>query len=111
MRHHIDLGVHRIGAPNRHQVGLRHLARIGAGEFSRAGDESGPGRVDADGREEAGIFLGMAQAVDAVTHQVAHRAGIIIRPHRFGAVLLFGADELLGDEIKRVVPRDRREIG
>ena len=46
----------------------------------------------------------MAQAVDAVTHQVAHRAGIIIRPHRFGAVLLLGAEELLGDDVECVVP-------
>ena len=31
MRHHIDLGVHRVGAPDHHHVGLRHFARIGAG--------------------------------------------------------------------------------
>ena len=110
VRHHVDLGVGRIGAPDHHQVGLRHFARIGAGELAGAGDEAGPGRIDADGREEAGIFLGMAQAMDAVAHDIAHRAGIVVRPHRFGAVRLLGAQELLGDDIERVVPRDRREL-
>ena len=50
MRHHVDLGRHRVGAPDHHQVGFRHLARIGAGELAGAGDEAGPGRVDADRR-------------------------------------------------------------
>ena len=110
VRHHVDLGVHRIGAPDHHQIGFRHFARIGAGEFSGAGDESGPGRIDADGGEEARILFGVAQAVDAVAHQVAHGAGVIIGPHRFGAVRLLGADKLLGDKIERVVPRDWREF-
>ena len=77
VRHHVDLGVDRIGAPDHHQIGFRHLARIGAGELAGAGDEAGPGRIDADGGEEAGIFLGMAQAVDAVAHHVAHGAGVV----------------------------------
>ncbi len=110
VRHHIDLGVHRIGAPDRHQVGLRHLARIGAGELAGAGDKTGPRRIHADGGEEAGIFLGVAQPVDAVALHEPHGAGVIIRPHRFGAVLRFGADELLGDQIERVIPRDRRKF-
>ena len=110
MRHHVDLGVHRVGAPDHDQIGLRHFARIGAGEQAGARDETGPGRIDADGGEEAGIFLGMPQAVNAVAHDVAHRAGIQIRPNRLGAVRLFGADEFLGNEIERVVPRDRGEL-
>ena len=48
--------------------------------------------------------------MDAVAHDVAHGAGVEIRPHRFRAVLLLGAQELLGDEIERVVPGDRREL-
>ena len=48
--------------------------------------------------------------MDAVAHDVAHRAGIEIRPDRLRAVLCFGAEELFGDEIERVVPRDRREF-
>ena len=110
VRHHVDLGVHRIGAPDHHQIGLRHFARIGAGKLAGAGDEAGPGRIDADGREEAGIFFGMPQPMDAVAHDVAHGAGIVVRPDRLRAVGLLGAQELLGDEIERVVPRDRREL-
>ena len=109
VRHHIDLGVDRIGAPDHDQIGLRHLARIGPGEPPGAGDEAGPGRIDADGREEAGIFLGVAQAVDAVAHHQAHRAGVEIGPHRFRAVLALGFQEFFGDEIERVVPGDRLE--
>ena len=107
--HHVDLGVHRIGAPDHHQVGLRHLARIGAGDAAGAGGKAGIGRVDADRGMEAGIFLGVAQPVDAVAHDEAHGAGVVIRPHRLRAVALLGLDEFLGDEIERVVPRDRRE--
>ena len=110
VRHHVDLGVDCVGAPDHHQVGFRHLARIGAGKLAGAGDEAGPCRVDADGREEAGIFFRVAQAVDAVAHHVAHRARVIVGPHRFGAVRLLGAGELLGDEIERVVPGDRDEF-
>ena len=110
VRHHVDLGVHRIGAPDHHQIGLRHLARIGAGELAGAGDEAGPGRIDADGGEEAGIFLGVAQAVDAVAHHEAHGAGVIVGPDRLGAVRLLGADELSGDDIERVIPGDRSEL-
>ncbi len=110
VRHHIDLGVHRIGAPDHDEIGFRHFARIGAGELAGAGDESGPGRIDADGGEEAGVFLGVAQAMNAVAHDVAHRAGIEIRPDRLRAVLLLGAHEILGDKIERVVPRYRREF-
>ena len=110
VRHHIDLGVDRIGAPDHHAIGLRHFARIGAGELAGAGDEAGEGRIDADGGEEAGIFLGVAQAMDAVALHIAHGAGIVIRPHRFRAVARFGAGECFGDEIERVVPGDRREL-
>src|SRR5580704_1734081 len=54
------------------------------------------------------VHAGLTQPVDAVALHQAHGAGVIVRPYRFGAVLLFGAQELLGDEIERVVPRDQR---
>ena len=38
--HHVDLGVHRIGAPDHDHVGIRHLARIGAGKLAGAGHVS-----------------------------------------------------------------------
>jgi len=52
----------------------------------------------------------MTQAVDAVAHDIAHGAGIVVGPHRFGAMLGFGAQKLLGDEIERVVPGNRRVL-
>ncbi len=58
---------------------------------------------------EAGIFLGVAQPVDAVAHHEAHGAGIVIRPHPFRAVAPLGLEEFLGDEIERVVPGDLPE--
>ena len=109
MRHHIDLGGDRVGAPDHHQIGLRHFARIGAGKPAGAGDETGPGRVHADGGLKAGIFLDVAQPVDAVAHHKAHRAGIEIGPHRFGAVARFGFQERFGGDVERVVPGDRLE--
>ena len=108
--HHVDLGVDRVGAPDHHQIGLRHFARIDAGDGAGAGGKAGIGRVDADRGMEAGIFLGVAQPVDAVAHHQAHGAGVVVRPHGFGAVALLGLQEFLGDQIERVVPGDRREL-
>ena len=110
MRHHIDLGVGRIGPPDHDQVGLRHLARIGSGKLSRAGNEAGERRIDADRGKEAGIFLGMAQAMDAIAHDVTHRAGVEIRPDGLRTVLAFGARELFGHDVERVVPGNRRKL-
>jgi hypothetical protein len=110
VRHHIDLGVDRIGAPDHDQIGLRHFTRVRTRKASGTGDVTGPGRIDADGGEEVGIFLDVAQPVDAVAHHKAHRAGIVIRPDRFRAVLAFGFQECLGDKIERVVPADRLEF-
>jgi hypothetical protein len=76
VRHDVDLGVHRVGAPDHDQIGFRHLPRIGAGKEAGAGDEAGPGRIDADGGKEAGIFLGMPEPIDAVTHHIAHGASV-----------------------------------
>ena len=83
MRHDVDLGVDRVGAPDHHQVGLRHLARIGTRQLAGAGDIAGPGQRGADGGVHVGVALGVAQTVDAVAHHQAHGAGIIVGPHRF----------------------------
>ena len=104
MGEHVDLGIGRIGAPDDDQIGLRHFARIGAGELAGAGGKSGPGRIDADGGEEAGIFLGVAQAMDAVALHIAHGAGVKVGPDRLGAVFAFGAVEFFRDDVERIVP-------
>ena len=49
MRHHIDLGVHGIGAPDHDQVGDAHLARIDAGDLAGANGEADARDVGADG--------------------------------------------------------------
>ena len=43
MRHHIDLRVDGVGAPDHHQIRLRHFARIDARDLARAGRKSRPG--------------------------------------------------------------------
>ena len=90
--HHVDLG-DRVGAPDHDAVGLRHLARIGPGELARAGDVAGPGHVGADGGVLAGVFLDVAQAVDAVAHHEAHGARIVVGPDGLGAVAALGLQE------------------
>src|SRR2546422_3463595 len=52
----------------------------------------------------------MAQAIDAVAHDEPHGAGIVIRPHRLGAVALFGAQERLRGDVESIIPRDRDEL-
>src|SRR5665213_1806898 len=110
VRHHVDLGVDRIGAPDHHQVGLSHFARIDAGDTPDAGGKAGIGRIDADSGMEVRIFFGVSQPVDAVAHHQAHGAGIVIRPYCFGAVLALGSVEFLGDELERVVPGDLAKL-
>src|SRR6185369_1154260 len=67
------------------------------------------GRIDANRGVEARVLLDVAQPVDAVTHHQAHGASVVVRPHRFRAVLAFDVDEFLGDEVERIIPGDRLE--
>ena len=110
VRHHVDLRVDGVGAPDHHQVGLRHLARVGAGEPAGAGDVAGPRQRRADGGVHARVALGVAQAVDAVTHHEAHGAGVVVGPHRLGAVAPLGRQHGLGGQVERVVPGDALEL-
>ena len=110
MRHHIDLGIHGIGAPDHDQVGDAHLARIDAGDLAGADGKSDASDVGADRRVEARIFLHMRKAIDAVAHHETHGAGIVIGPHRLGAELALGRIEAIGDFVQRLVPRNPREL-
>jgi hypothetical protein len=49
--------------------------------------------------------------VDAVAHQQAHGAGVVIGPDRFRALLLLRAHKRLGNQVECVVPGDGLEIG
>ncbi len=109
MRHHVDLGVHGIGAPDHDQVGDAHLARIDAGDLAGADGEPDAGNVGANGRVEAGIFLHMRKAVDAVAHHQPHGAGVVIGPHRLSPELALGGIEAIGDLVERLVPGNPRE--
>ena len=110
MGHDVDLGVDGIRAPDDDKVGLRHLARIGTGELARPGDKTRPGGCRADGRELARVALRVAQALDAVAHDEAHRAGEEVGPHRLAAVTALGVEQSLSGEVERVVPRDPLEL-
>ena len=48
VRHHIDLGVDGIGAPDHDEVGDAHLARIDAGDLAGADGKSDAGDIGAD---------------------------------------------------------------
>ena len=110
VRHHVDLRVDGVGAPDHHHVGLGHLARIGAGQPAGAGDVAGPGQRGADGGVHARIALGVAQPVDAVAHHEAHGAGIVVGPHGLRAVAPLGREHGLGGEVEGVVPGDALEL-
>ena len=110
VRHHIDLGVHRIGAPDHDQVGDAHLAWIDARDLAGADGKSDAGDIGADRLVEARIFLHMRKAVDAVAHHEAHGACVVIRPDRFGAEVALGLIEAIGDLVERFVPRNPREL-
>ena len=109
--HDVDLGVHRVAAPDHHQLGmLVDLAHVGAALGADAGDPAGVRQRHADGREPARVLHRMAQPVDAVALHQPHRAGVVVRPHRLAAVLARLGDELLGDDVERVGPRDLGEL-
>ena len=86
MRHHVDLGGHRVAAPHHDQVGARHLARVRSDEAADAGHPASLADRRADRLGLAGIAHDVAQPVDAVALHQPHRASIVIGPHRFGAM-------------------------
>ena len=110
VRHHIDLGVHGIGAPDHDEVGDAHLARIDAGDLAGTDGKPDARDVGADGLVEAGIFFDMRQAVDTVAHYQPHGAGIVVRPHRLGTEVAFGGIEARRDFVERLVPGNPREL-
>jgi hypothetical protein len=60
--------------------------------------------------ELAGIALGVAQAVDAVAHDEAHRARIVIGPDGLRAVLVLDRQEAACDLVERLVPGNPLEL-
>ena len=107
--HHVDLGRHGVCAPDDHAIGLRHLARVRPHHHAGAGDEARPGGIDADGREEARIALGVPQPVDSVAHHPAHRTGVVVGPNALRSKLPLGGQKALRNGVERLVPRDAGE--
>src|SRR5262245_45723516 len=105
MGHYVHLGIDGVSSPNDHQIRLRHFARIDACDASDPGGVARVSRVDADGRVKSGVFLDVPQAIDAVAHHQAHRAGVVIGPDAFRAVAALGFEEFLGHKVERIVPR------
>src|SRR2546423_10740761 len=110
MRHHVDLSVHGISAPDHDEVGDAHLARIDAGNLAGADRKPDPGDVGANGGVEAGIFLYMRKAVDAVSHHDAHGAGVVVGPDRLSAEFAFGRVEAIAYFVQGLVPGNPREL-
>ncbi len=109
--HHVDLGVHRIAAPDHDQFGvLGRFQQIDAALAAHACDPASIRQRHADGREPARILHHVAQPVDAVALYQPHGAGVVIRPHRFGAVTRGRVRESLGDAIERFAPADGLEL-
>jgi hypothetical protein len=109
--HHVDLGRDRVAAPDDDQIGLRHLAAIDAALGTVPDEPAGIGQRVANRRMLSRIAHRMAQTLQPIALHQAHRAGIVMRPDRLGAVALGGTGQPLSDEIERVVPGDRRERG
>ncbi len=110
MRHHVDLGVHGVGAPDHDKVGDAHLARIDAGDLAGADGKADARNRRTDRRIETRIFLHMGEAVDAVAHHHAHGAGIVIGPDRLRAEFALGGIEASRDLVERIVPGNPREL-
>ena len=108
--HHVDLGMHRIGAPDDHAVALGHLLWIDAAEQAGAGDIARPGSADADGLVLPRIALGGAQAPQPVALHMAHGACIEIGPDGFWTVLGLDMGEAGGDLVQRLVPGNGGEL-
>ena len=108
--HHINLRVHGIATPYHDQIRLLHLARINAGNAPRSGKITRPTQGDAKSAIHAGIILGMGQALNAIAHDEAHGASIVIGPNAFAAVLLFEAEKALGNVLHRLFPTHPFEL-
>ena len=110
VRHHVDLRRNRIAAPDHDQVGLRHLPRVDAAAGTDPGQPADLRQRCADGHLLARVAHHVAQPVDAIALHQSHRAGVVERPHRLGAMTRRRSDKSLGDAIQRLGPADAAEL-
>ena len=95
--HHVDLGRNRVAAPDHHEVCLGDFAPVDAAHRSDPGEPAGIGQRVADRRVLPRIAQHMPETLNAVALHPAHRAGVEMRPHRFGAVPLRRRHHPFGD--------------
>ena len=104
MSHYVDLGMDGIRPPDNHEIRLRHLARVRAGQPAGAGNNACELRHGANGVDLPGIFLRMTQPVNAVTHDQSHCTGIVVRPNGLGTIFGLAGEQLFGNFIQGVIP-------
>jgi hypothetical protein len=57
----------------------------------------------------ARVLFGVPKAIDAITHEKTHGAGIVVRPYGFTAVALLSSKKRLGNLVERLGPACRNE--
>ena len=107
--HHVDLGARRVGPPDDHEIGLRHLARVRPGEPPRPRDEPVPGEGGADRGVLPRVAHRVAEPVDPVALHEPHRARVVVGPHGLRAVAVGRPREGAGHLVERLVPPDGGE--
>ena len=107
--HHVDLGAGRVGPPDDHEIGLRHLPRIGAGKATGPGDEAVPGKGGANGGVLARVAHRVAEPVDPVALYQPHRARVVVGPDGLRAVPVGRPPKGARHLVEGFVPPDRGE--
>ena len=52
----------------------------------------------------------MGEALDSIPHHEAHCARVEVWPDALGSQLALDGQKILGDEVQRIIPGDRREL-
>ncbi len=105
--HHIDLGTHRIAAPDHDEIAVDHLARVHAPFHPGTGIPACVHQGDTDCGMLARVFHRVTQTLDTVALHKPHRAGIEVRPYRLGAVARGRVGEPLRHFVQGSVPGQR----
>ena len=105
MRHHVDLRIDRIATPNNDKIRLLHLPWIYTRNATRSRKISGPTQRDAERAIHTGIGFGIGQPLNAVAHDQAHGARVVIGPDRLGTMFGFNGEKTPGNVRHRLIPR------
>ena len=89
---------------------MHDFARIDAALDANAGQPAGVGERDAEGLALARPAGDVSEPADGTALDVAHGAGVVVRPDGFRSVFGDGRLQARGDEVERVVPSNRLEL-